>query len=75
MVPWVPEVFPACGRNFRCWPGHYKDLTETGNRDRKVSGYYKDLTETGNRDRKVSGTQGKLIGNAMNESRYRYLMS
>ena len=58
MVPWVPEVFPACGRNFRCWPGHYKDLTETGNRDRKVS-----------------GTQGKLIGNAMNESRYRYVMS
>ena len=19
-VPWVPEVFLACGRNFRCWP-------------------------------------------------------
>ena len=50
-VPWVPEVILACGRNFRCWPkadtssavgrsraGHYKDLTETGNRARKVSG-------------------------------------
>ena len=37
-VPWVPEVFLACGGNFRCWPkGHYKDLTETGNRARKVS--------------------------------------
>ena len=19
-VPWVPEVFLACGGNFRCWP-------------------------------------------------------
>ena len=19
-VPWVPEVFRACGGNFRCWP-------------------------------------------------------
>ena len=38
-LPWVPEVFLACGWNFRCWPkGHYKDLTETGNRARKVSG-------------------------------------
>ena len=47
-LPWVPEVFLACGGNFRCVgrrpkpraakPGHYKDLTETGNRDRKVSG-------------------------------------
>jgi len=35
-VPWVPEVFLACGGNFRT--GHYKDLTETGNRARKVSG-------------------------------------
>ena len=52
-LPWVPEVFLARGGNFRCWPkadtssaveaarknsGHYKDLTETGNRARKVSG-------------------------------------
>ena len=44
-LPWVPEVFLTCGGNFRCWPkaetfraGHYKDLTETGNRARKVSG-------------------------------------
>ena len=35
-VPWVPEVFLACGGKFRA--GHYKDLTETGNRARKVSG-------------------------------------
>ena len=45
-VPWVPEFFLACDENFRCWPkaeaarktfraGHYKDLTETGNRARK----------------------------------------
>ena len=51
ILPWVPEVFLACSGNFRCWPkadtssavgrsraGHYKDLTETGNRARKVSG-------------------------------------
>ena len=25
-VPWVPEVFLACGGNFRA--GHYKDLTK-----------------------------------------------
>ena len=50
-LPWVPEVFLACSGNFRCWPkadasrpkmcrpsGHYTDLTETGNRARKVSG-------------------------------------
>ena len=35
-LPWVPEVFLACGGNFCA--GHYKDLTETGNRARKVSG-------------------------------------
>ena len=53
IIPWVPEVFLAYGGNFRCWPkadtssavgrsherrSHYKDLTETGNRTRKVSG-------------------------------------
>ena len=53
-LPCVPEVFLACGGNLRCWPkadtssavgrsreknaGHYKDLTEIGNRARKVSG-------------------------------------
>jgi len=44
-LPWVPEVFLACSGNFLCWPkadtssavGHYKNLTETGNRTRKVS--------------------------------------
>ena len=49
----VPEVFLACGGNFSVLAegrhilghrpnpraaGHYKDLTETGNRARKVSG-------------------------------------
>ena len=44
LLRWVSEVFLASGGNFRCWPkadtssGHYKDLTETGNRARKVSG-------------------------------------
>ena len=33
-LPWVPEVFPACGEA----ASHYKDSTETGNRARKVSG-------------------------------------
>ena len=39
-LPWVPEVFLACGGNFRCWPkaGAKSGLTETGNRARKVSG-------------------------------------
>ena len=32
-LPWVPEAY---GGNFRA--RHYKDLTETGNRVRKVSG-------------------------------------
>ena len=49
MLPWVLEVFLACSGNLRYWPkadtssavgpkpraGHYKDLTETGNRARK----------------------------------------
>ena len=42
-LPWVLEVFLACGGNFRCWP-----------KAEATSG----LTETGNRARKVSGTQG-----------------
>ena len=47
-LSWIPEVFLAYGGNFRWWPkaeatsseaaSHYKDLTETGNRARKVSG-------------------------------------
>ena len=48
-VPWVPEVFLACGGNLRCWP---KAEATSGDAARK------DLTETGNRARKVSGTQG-----------------
>ena len=39
---WLPWVFLACGGNFRCWPkadtSSAVDLTETGNRARKVSG-------------------------------------
>ena len=42
-LPWVPEVFLACGGNFPCWP-----------KAEATSG----LTETRNRARKVSGTQG-----------------
>ena len=32
VLPWVPEVFLACGGNFRCW------LDRNWNRARKVSG-------------------------------------
>ena len=53
-LPWVPEVFLACGGNFPCWP---KAEATSGEAAR---GHYKDLTETGNRARKVSGTQGTL---------------
>ena len=37
ILPWVPEVFLACGGNFRYWP-KAEDLTQTGNRARKISG-------------------------------------
>ena len=53
-LPWVTEVFLACGGNFRCWP---KAEATSGEAFR--AGHYKDLTETGNRARKVSGTQGR----------------
>ena len=58
-LPWVPEVFLACGGNFRCWPK--ADTSSAVGRSREKNfraGHYKDLTETGNRARKVSGTQG-----------------
>ena len=58
-LPWVPEVSLACGGNFRCWPkadtssalgrsraGHYKDLTETGNRASKVAGTHGSISKT-----------------------------
>ena len=45
LLPWVPEVFLACGGNFRCWP---KANTSSAK-------------ETGNRARKVSGTQGRVL--------------
>ena len=48
-LPWVPQVFLACGVNFRCLP-----KADTSS----ALGRSKDLTETGNRARKVSGTQG-----------------
>ena len=64
-VPWVPEVFLACGGNFRCWPkadtfSAVGRSHERRSREKKAfrAGHYKDLTETGNRARKVSGTQG-----------------
>ena len=34
-VPWVPEVFLACGGNFRCWP---KAEATSGEAARKTSG-------------------------------------
>ena len=34
LVPWVPEVFLACGGNFRCWPKAEAMSGETGNRAR-----------------------------------------
>ena len=64
-IPWVPEIFLACGGNFWCWPkadtssavgrSHEQAKPRAG----EAAGHYKDLTETGNRARKVSGTQGK----------------
>ena len=62
-LPWVPEVFLACGGNFRRGPK--ADTFSAVGRSREKSflfraGHYKDLTETGNRARKVSGTQGKV---------------
>ena len=39
IIPWVPEGFSRVQRKFSVLAaGHYKDLTETGNRARKVSG-------------------------------------
>ena len=60
VVPWVPEVFLACGGNFRCWP-KAGTSSAVGRSREKNAGHYKDLTETGNRARKVSGTQGTVV--------------
>ena len=66
-VPWVPEVFLACGRNFRCWPKADTSSEPPFQTPARLrfsccpvgqSQPYKDLTATGNRARKVSGTQG-----------------
>ncbi|CAH3176526.1 unnamed protein product, partial [Porites evermanni] len=59
----VPEVFLACGGNFRCRP---KAEATSGEAARKTAGHYKDLTETGNRARKVSGHQGILQPKQLN---------
>ena len=48
VLPWVPEVFLACGGNFRCWPK--ADTSSAVGR-----------SQTGNRARIVSGTQGKFV--------------
>ena len=58
-VPWVPEVFLACGGNFRCWPKADTSSAVDRSHERRSAGHYKNLTETGNGARKVSGTQGK----------------
>ena len=62
-LPWVPEVFLACGGNFRCWP---KADTSSA----VGAGHYKYLTETGNRARKISGTQGKFEPSKVTIIRY-----
>ena len=62
-LPWVTEVFLACGGNFWCWP---KAETSSAvgrihgrrSREKKRAGHYIDLTETGICARKGSGTQG-----------------
>ena len=64
-----PEVFLACGGNFRCRPkadrasaigrSHERRSREKKKKKAFRAGHYKDLTETGNRARKVSGTQGR----------------
>ena len=59
LLPWVPEVFLACGGNFRCWPKTDTSSAVGRSHDWR-SGHYRDLTETGNRARKVSGTQGNF---------------
>ena len=60
-LPWVPEVFLACGGNLLCRPS--ADTSSAVGPSR--AGHYKDLTETGNRARKVSGTQGINASNYM----------
>ena len=34
-VPWVPEVFLACGGNFQCWPKADTFLATSGEAARK----------------------------------------
>ena len=60
MLPWVTEVFLACGGNFRCRPTAEATSGEAGRKTFRV-GHYKDLTETKNRARKVSGTKGNVM--------------
>ena len=71
-VPWVLDVFIACGGNFRCWPKADTSSAVGRSHERRScektfrfsagkafhAGHYEDLTETGNRARTVSGTQG-----------------
>ena len=47
-LPWVPEVFLTCGRNFRCRP-KADAASAVGRRREKNAGHFQDLTETGNR--------------------------
>ena len=54
-LPWVPEVFLACG-------GTFSVLAEGRSHERRGTGHCKDLRETGNLARKVSGTQGNKGG-------------
>ena len=52
IIPWVPEVFLACGVNFRCLP-----KADTSS----AVGRSHELDRNRNRARKVSGTQGRRI--------------
>ena len=69
-LPWLPEVFLACGGNFPkadTENSRYKDLTETGNRARKVSGTQGNstLNETSFENHSVSTTN--LVGGSIKE--------
>ena len=63
VLPWVPEVFLACGGNFRCWPKANTSSAVGRSHERWVT-IKPNLTETGNRVRKVSGTQGTSVWDA-----------
>ena len=70
-IPWIPEVFLACGGNFRCWPK--ADTSSAVGRSGERRRLWQ-KPETGNRARKVSGTQGNG-NNAIPEEKYHCIIS